>query len=146
LKEDLNNSTAVKPLLGRFPQGKERSSTGRPTIYGIPNCDTTKKALVLLKKNKVDFSFHDYKQLGITQHKLEEWCKKLGWEMILNKRSTTWRELDEVEQKKVTDQPTAIKLMMKNNSIIKRPIIEFEKNMVVGFNEDEIKGLLNNIN
>jgi Spx/MgsR family transcriptional regulator len=114
-------------------------------VYGIPNCDTTKKALVLLKKNKIDFSFHDYKQQGITTNKLEQWCKKPGWEMILNKRSTTWRELDEKEQKKVTDQPSAIKLMMINNSIIKRPIIEVEKNIIVGYNEDEIKKLLKNI-
>jgi arsenate reductase (glutaredoxin) len=109
------------------------------TVYGIPNCDTTKKALVLLKKYKVDFSFHDYKQEGITWKKLEEWCKKMGWETILNKRSTTWRELSDAEQKKVINQPTAIKLMMQNNSIIKRPVIEFEKMMLVGFNEDEIK-------
>ena len=108
-------------------------------VYGIPNCDTTKKALALLKKHKVDFSFQDYKQQGITPQKLEEWCKKTGWEIILNKRSTTWRELDEAEQKKVINQSSAIKLMMKNNSIIKRPIIEIDKNIIVGFNEDEIK-------
>jgi Spx/MgsR family transcriptional regulator len=111
-------------------------------VYGIPNCDTTKKAMALLKKHKVDFSFHDYKQLGIATQKLEAWCEKAGWEIILNKRSTTWRELEEADQNKVIDQSSAIKLMMKNNSIIKRPIIEFEKNIVVGFNEDEIKGAI----
>jgi arsenate reductase (glutaredoxin) len=108
------------------------------TIYGIPNCDTTKKALELLKKQKADFSFHDYKQHGITTKKLEGWCEKMGWETILNKRSTTWRELDETEQKKLTDQPSAIKLMMQNNSIIKRPIMEINNNVFVGFNETEI--------
>ena len=113
-------------------------------VYGIPNCDTTKKALALLKKYKADFSFHDYKQQGITRQKLEEWCQKPGWETIFNKRSTTWREMDEVEQKKIINQPAAIKLMMKNNSIIKRPIIEFDKHIVVGFNEDEIKRAINN--
>ena len=107
-------------------------------VYGIPNCDTTKKAIALLKKEKVNFSFHDYKQLGITPQKLEAWCKKMGWENIFNKRSTTWRELDEAEQKKVVNQPAAIKLMMKNNSIIKRPIIEVNGNLLVGFNETEI--------
>jgi Spx/MgsR family transcriptional regulator len=131
LKEALKNSTALKPLLGR--------GLGRPIVYGIPNCDTTKKALALLKKHKADFSFHDYKQEGITSKKLEEWCEKMGWEMILNKRSTTWRELDEAEQQKVVDQTTGIELMRKNNSIIKRPIIEFDKNIIIGFNEDEIK-------
>ena len=115
-------------------------------IYGIPNCDTTKKALALLKKNKVDFSFHDYKQQGITPQKLEAWCEKAGWEIVLNKRSSTWRELNEAEQKKVIDQPAAIKLMMKNNSIIKRPIIEFDKNIIIGFKEDDIKRAIININ
>lgn len=107
-------------------------------VYGIPNCDTTKKALALLKKQKADLSFHDYKQQGITVKKLEEWCAKAGWEMVLNKRSTTWRELDEAEQKKITGEPAAIKLMMKNNSIIKRPIIEINGNLLIGFNETEI--------
>jgi arsenate reductase (glutaredoxin) len=107
-------------------------------LYGIPNCDTTKKALALLKKHKVDFSFHDYKQQGITPQKLEEWCEKLGWETIFNKRSTTWRELSETEQKKIINQPAAIKLMMKNNSIIKRPIIEINGKLSAGFIETEI--------
>jgi Spx/MgsR family transcriptional regulator len=107
-------------------------------VYGIPNCDTTKKALALLKKHKVDFSFHDYKQEGITPQKLEAWCQKAGWEIVLNKRSTTWRELDEAEQQKIIDQPAAIKLMLKNNSIIKRPIIEINGNLLIGFNETEI--------
>jgi arsenate reductase (glutaredoxin) len=109
------------------------------TVYGIPNCDTTKKALAVLKKHKIDFSFHDYKQKGITTKKLEQWCEKLGWETIFNKRSATWRELDEAKQKTVINQSSAIKLMMKNNSIIKRPIIEIDNNIIVGFNEDEIK-------
>jgi len=112
------------------------------TIYGIPNCDTTKKAITLLKKQKVDFTFHDYKQEGISQAKLEEWSKKAGWETIFNKRSTTWRELTEAEQKKVTDQATAIPVMMEHNSIIKRPVIEFGKNIVVGFNEKAIQGAI----
>ncbi len=107
-------------------------------VYGIPNCDTTKKALALLKKQNVDFSFHDYKQQGITKQMLETWCKKMGWENIFNKRSTTWRELDEAEQKKVVNQAEAIKVMIENNSIIKRPIIEINGNVLVGFNETEI--------
>ena len=115
-------------------------------VYGIPNCDTTKKALTWLKENKIAFTFHDYKQEGISKAKLEAWCKKTGWETIFNKRSTTWRELSGAEQKKVTNQTAAIKIMMENNSIIKRPIVEFENEIFVGFKEDEIKGLLNNIN
>ncbi len=108
-------------------------------LYGLPNCDTTRKALAWLKEQKVTFAFHDYKQKGITKEKLEAWCKKLGWETIFNKRSTTWRELGEAEHNKVINQATAIKIMMEHNSIIKRPIIEFKKNIFVGFKEDEIK-------
>jgi Spx/MgsR family transcriptional regulator len=108
------------------------------TVYGIPNCDTTRKTILWLKKNKVEFSFHDYKQEGVSRQKLEDWCNKSGWELIFNKRSTTWRDLPETEQKKITNQQAAIKLMMKNNSIIKRPIIEFGSQLIVGFNEKEI--------
>lgn len=111
------------------------------TVYGIPNCDTTKKALALLKKHKIDFSFHDYKQEGISKAKLEEWCSKAGLETIFNKRSTTWKELSGAEQKKIIDQPAAVKIMMEHNSIIKRPIIEMGKKLIVGFKETEIKDL-----
>lgn len=110
-------------------------------VYGIPNCDTTKKAIALLKKNNIPFSFHDYKQQGISKEKLELWCALMGWEIIFNKRSTTWRELSEAEQKKIIDQSSAIKLMMEKNSIIKRPIIESKKKITVGFNEAAIKQL-----
>jgi len=112
-------------------------------VYGIPNCDTTKKALNLLKKNKIAFSFHDYKQEGISKAKLETWCKKLGVETIFNKRSTTWRELSEAEQEKIIDQATAIKTMIAHNSIIKRPVIEIGEKLIAGFNETEITKHLN---
>lgn len=115
---------------------------GRLTLYGIPNCDTTKKAMGWLKKNDLDFSFHDYKQAGISKEKLSAWCDKLGWETIFNKRSTTWRELPSAEQKKVVDQSTAIKIMLENNSIIKRPVIEYKTKLIAGFNEKDIKGLV----
>ena len=111
------------------------------TIYGIPNCDTTKKALNWLDKNNVQHSFHDYKQEGITAKKLEEWSKKAGWEAVFNKRSTTWRELPEAEQLKVKDQASAIKVMLANNSIIKRPIIEKGNELIIGYNEKEIQQL-----
>ncbi|MBK7558194.1 MAG: Spx/MgsR family RNA polymerase-binding regulatory protein [Chitinophagaceae bacterium] len=111
----------------------------RIILYGISNCDTTRKAMALLKMNKVDFSFHDYKLEGISEKKLAHWCDQLGWETIFNKRSTTWRELGEAEQNKAVNQSAAIKLMMANNSIIKRPVIEIENRLLVGYNEDEIK-------
>jgi len=106
-------------------------------VYGIPNCDTTKKALAWFSKKNIPFSFHDYKQVGITKEKLNDWCSRKGWELIFNKRSTTWRELPDAVQKKITDRQAAIKLMIENNSIIKRPIIEFGNELIVGFNEEE---------
>lgn len=94
--------------------------------------------MVLLNKNKIDYLFHNYKEQGISKQKLEAWCDRTGWETIFNKRSTTWRELPEADQKKAINQPAAIKLMMQHNSIIKRPIIEIDKELVIGFNEKEI--------
>jgi arsenate reductase (glutaredoxin) len=112
------------------------------TIYGIPNCDTIKKTLDWFKQNKIAYEFHDYKKLGITKAKLEAWSKKVGWEMLLNKKGTSWRKLTPEEQAKVTTQSAAIKVMMDNNSMIKRPVVEAGEKLLVGFNEtDFIKQL-----
>lgn len=91
-----------------------------------------------LKNKQVVFSFHDYKQNGIPKQKLVAWCNNMGWETIFNKKSTTWRELSETQKNKIINQSAAIELMMVNKSIIKRPVIEIDKNLVVGFNETEI--------
>jgi Spx/MgsR family transcriptional regulator len=107
------------------------------TLYGIPNCDITKKAITWLDKKKIGYSFHDYKQQGISKQKLNEWIDKAGLETIFNKRSTTWRELPEAEQKKAGDILYAIQLMTQHTSIIKRPVIESGNNLLVGFNEDQ---------
>lgn len=109
------------------------------TLYGIPNCDITKKAMAWLDKKKIAYSFHDYKQQGISKQKLNEWIDKAGLEAIFNKRSTTWRELPEAEQKKAGDLPYAIQLMTKHTSIIKRPVIENGNGLIVGFNEEQYK-------
>lgn len=107
------------------------------TVYGIPNCDTIKKTLVWLKEHKIEYVFHDYKQQGISREKLEEWTKQKDWELIFNRKSTSWRELPPARQKKVVDAGTAIKEMLENNSIIKRPVIEYGKKLLVGFSPDE---------
>lgn len=108
------------------------------TVYGIPNCDGTAKTLSWLKKNKTNFDFWDYKKSGITSGKLAAWCKEVGWEKLVNKRSTTWRSLSLRKQDQITSQEPAIELMMENNSIIKRPVIEIGKKLVVGFDESAI--------
>lgn len=106
------------------------------TVYGIPNCDATKKALVWLKDHKISFDFHDYKKEGVTKSRLVEWCTLVGWEMILNKKSTTWRGLTKTAQAGVTTREAAIKIMINNNSIIKRPVIEAGNRLITGFNEE----------
>ncbi|MBP6430674.1 MAG: Spx/MgsR family RNA polymerase-binding regulatory protein [Ferruginibacter sp.] len=113
------------------------------TLYGIPNCDTTKKAISFLKENKTTFSFHNYKEEGITKEKLKEWIDKVGVESIFNKRSTTWKELSEKEKQKTETTEGAMEIMINYNSIIKRPIIELQNKIIVGFNINEFKTHLN---
>jgi len=107
------------------------------TLYGIPNCDTTKKAMGWLKKNNIPFEFHNYKEAGISEAKLKEWDKKAGWENILNKRSATWRSLSAAQQESIKDRDSAIAVMLEHNSIIKRPLLEYKGKLLVGFDEKE---------
>jgi Spx/MgsR family transcriptional regulator len=105
------------------------------TVYGIPNCDSIKKAFDWFKSNSIEVKFHDYKKEGIKKQKLAEWCKIVGWEILLNKKSTTWRGLSKEQQNNITDKTTAIQLMQQNTSLIKRPVIEVGEQLLVGFNE-----------
>ena len=111
-------------------------------VYGIPNCNTVKKALDWLKQNNLPYEFHDYKKEGVTKEKLKEWCDNFGWETVLNKKGTTWRQLTEEEKCAVKNQRAAIKLMVEKRSMIKRPVIESEGKLLIGFDEDEYKVLL----
>lgn len=109
-------------------------------VYGIKNCNTVKSALEWLKKNNIEFEFHDYKKLGINQSKLGEWSKQVGWESLVNKRGTTWRQLDETTQKKITNEKAALALMMEKTSVIKRPLVEKNgKVLLLGFDETEFE-------
>lgn len=114
-------------------------------VYGISNCDITKKALAWFKEKNIPVKFHDYKIAGITKEKLLAWNKKKGWEILLNKRSTTWRNIPAAQQEETTTQAAAIGLMLEQNSIIKRPVVEYGDELLVGFNEFEYKGLLNKL-
>ena len=108
------------------------------TLYGIKNCNTVKAAIDWLKKNKVEFDFHDYKTKGVTDAMLKNWSKQVGWESLVNKRGTTWRQLDEGEQARVTNEKSAISLMKEKTSVIKRPLIEQDGKVVaLGFDEGE---------
>ena len=106
-------------------------------LYGIPNCDTVKKARTWLEKQKIPYEFHDYKKAGISPAKLKQWSAQVGWEILLNKKGTTWKKLDEKVQAAVTNEKAAIKVLSENTSAIKRPLIEKgEKVVVVGFDEE----------
>ncbi|HYD16088.1 MAG TPA: ArsC family reductase [Hyphomicrobium sp.] len=106
------------------------------TIYGIPNCDTMKKARVWLEEHGVDYGFHDYKKEGIDRARLEGWCKEAGWETLLNRAGTTFRKLSDAEKEGI-DQRKAVALMLAQPSLIKRPVLETGKGkLLVGFKPD----------
>lgn len=108
------------------------------TLYGIPNCNSVQKARTFLVANNIAYTFHDYKKEGIGKAILTQWCKQSGWENLINKNGTTWRELDEDSKSAVTSQAAAIKLMMEHTSIIKRPVITKDETIVaIRFNEAE---------
>lgn len=104
------------------------------TIYGIPNCDTMKKVFTWFTEHKIPYTFHDYKKEGISAAKLKAWSEQVSWEILLNKRGTTWKELDSKTQATINNEKAAIKLMIENTSSIKRPVIEKgEKVITVGY-------------
>lgn len=105
-------------------------------VYGITNCDTVKKALTWLKANHVDFEFHDFKKLGVSTEKLNEWNGKAGYEKFLNKQGTTWKKLDEGVKESVHSAAEALPLLQEKTSMIKRPVIEDGGFLYFGFNED----------
>lgn len=105
------------------------------TIYGIKNCDTMKKARAWLTEHSIEAEFHDYKAAGIDAAHLERWCKEAGWEKVLNRAGTTFRKLDEAD-KQGLDQEKAIALMLAQPSMIKRPVLEADSRIIIGFKPD----------
>lgn len=102
------------------------------TIYGIKNCDTMKKARTWLESQGVAHDFHDYKTKGIDAATLDSWIGKVGWEVLLNKAGTTFKKLDEV-QKENLDATKAKALMLEQPSMIKRPVLDVDGKLTVGF-------------
>jgi arsenate reductase len=108
------------------------------TLYGIKNCDTVKKSRRWLEDHGVEYQFHDFRQDGLDKKQLTSWVENSGWETIVNKRSTTWRNLSD-KDKEITTNSQAIKLLLANPTLIKRPITQSKKTLLVGFNEAEFK-------
>ena len=106
------------------------------TVYGIPNCDTVKKARAWLTIQGLEHSFHDFKRYGVPMQRLPAWCQAVGWEKLLNRQGSTWRKLDAEVQAGACDAAGAQALMLANPSVIKRPVVEWQGNsglITVGF-------------
>ena len=101
-------------------------------LYGIKNCDTMKKAINWVAEREIEYVFHDYKKEGVDRAKLVEWCKIVGWKSLINVKGTTWKGLTP-EQQAVTAQGQAVALMMENPSVIRRPVVEANGQLLIGF-------------
>ncbi|MDN3920256.1 ArsC family reductase [Roseateles violae] len=104
------------------------------TVYGIPNCDTVKRARGWFAEQGLDYRFHDYKKDGVPAERLQRWMAELGWEKVLNRAGTTWRRLDDATKAQVVDAASAAALMQAQASVIKRPLVEWaDGGFSVGF-------------
>jgi arsenate reductase (glutaredoxin) len=108
------------------------------TLYGIPNCDTVKRARDWLATHGVEYQFHDFKKQGVPADRLAAWVGAAGWERVLNRKGTTWRKLPESQQSAVVDAASAQALMREQASVIKRPVVEWDDGRItVGFDADD---------
>ena len=108
------------------------------TVYGIPNCDSVKKARTWLNEQGLAHEFHDFKKQGVPEDRLQLWLKACGWEVVLNRKGTTWRKLDPATQAAVTDAASARALILQQPSLVKRPVIEWPSGAItVGCTPDQ---------
>jgi len=110
-------------------------------LYGIKNCDSVKKARVWLDKHQVAYQFHDFRAEGLSSEQLDVFIKKVGWESLLNKRSTSWRQLTD-QQKTDLNAIKAAGLMLDNLTLIKRPVLDTGEQLLIGFNSENYQTLL----
>jgi arsenate reductase (glutaredoxin) len=117
------------------------------TVYGIPNCDTVKKARSWLTEHGIAYEFHDFKKQGVPAGLLPEWLAGAGWQTLVNRKGTTWRKFDEATRETVVDDASATALMLANPSVIKRPVVVWgDRGISVGFDAEVFavrKALLN---
>lgn len=102
-------------------------------VYGISNCDTVKKARAWLDAHHVAYEFHDYKKHGVDEKLLRAWLKKTSWETLVNRQGQTWRKLSETEKAQIQNAASALRLMLDKPSIIKRPALEVDGKLILGF-------------
>lgn len=103
------------------------------TLYGIPNCDSVKKARAWMHAQGKAYAFHDFKKQGVPAEHLDRWLRTVGWEKLVNRQGTTWRKLDAAVQARVQDATAARALMLEHPSVIKRPVVEWGGTTTVGF-------------
>ena len=101
-------------------------------VHGIPNCDTVKKARAWLAEHGVAHRFHDFRKDGVPAERLEDWLNLIGWERLVNRKGTTWRRLDPAAQPAVQDAASARALMLREPSVIKRPVVDWANGQVTG--------------
>ena len=113
------------------------------TLYGIPNCDTVKRARAWLDEHDVAYVFHDFKKQGVPEAQLDLWLKALGWETLVNRRGTTWRKLDDATREAVVDTASARAVLLANPSLIKRPVVNWsgKAGVSAGFDAEQWAGL-----
>jgi arsenate reductase len=105
-------------------------------MYGIPNCDQVKKARTWLAEQQQPFQFHDVKKAGLDPEMIRQWLTRVTWETLINRKGTTWRALSDARKAAVTDDDSAIALMLEAPSVIKRPVLVTPAHTVVGFSVD----------
>lgn len=104
-------------------------------LYGIPNCDTVKKARAWLQQQGIAHTFHDFKKAGITRELIESWLAQVEWDVLVNRKGTTWRGLNDERKAAVTDAASATELMLESPSVIKRPVVVTNGTTHVGFSD-----------
>lgn len=113
------------------------------TLYGIPNCDTVKKARTWLDQNGIAYTFHDFKKAGLTPAHVDGWLKQVEWDVLVNRKGTTWRALSDERKAAVNDAASAAALMLESTSVIKRPVLDCNGTTHIGFSDANYRQIFN---
>jgi Spx/MgsR family transcriptional regulator len=114
----------------------------RPLLYGIPNCDQVRRAVAWLREHRIDHDFHDYKALGAPLALLTGWSERVDSTRLLNRSGTTWRKLAESDRAAAAEPAAALALMSRVPSLIRRPVLDYNRRLLVGFDAETYAELL----